>query len=76
MINTYLFTHILDSKEHILECNAESFEQAVRRLSKVVDGDVHYHSWDPGTTPKIDIREISHADDPICKDYPYQTVSV
>lgn len=74
MINTYFFTHWLESEEILVECCARSFGQAIQRLSKALGGaNFHYHGWISGTMPQIHIAEISQRQDPICKDYPYQS---
>ena len=70
-MNTYFFTHIYESEEVLAECTATDLAQAKKRLSLALDGaKIHYQGWSAGTNPQIDLGEISHRDDPICKEYP------
>ena len=73
-MNTYFFSHYLESEEIFVECCAPDVESATKRLSKALDGaSINYHGWVSGTVPQIYIEEISQRQDPICKEYPYQT---
>lgn len=74
-MDTYFFSHWLESEEIVVECCARSFGEAVKRLSKAIDSQLNYHGWMSGTTPELHIEEISQRQDPICKDYPYQAIA-
>ena len=70
-MNTYFFTHWLETKEILIECCASTLEQAKNRLSKALhNAPMKYHGWILGTSPQLYMEELSHRQDPICKEYP------
>ena len=75
-MNTYIFSHQYEGEEIVIDCCATDEAQAFKRLNKALDGsEITYHGWFSGTVPQLHIEDISHREDPVCKEYPYQTLA-